>query len=135
MADALFKELPLRALGYGFAVGEALVYVASSRKIDICYTIGACFIGSHCIYSLVAPDGSPAVSLLRAVLWEGLASYLFPTLIVYHASRLTFTLLDETKLPSGTKRWVPCLLGLAITPFLMQPLDELCDNMVSSLVG
>jgi len=135
MADAIFKELPLRICGYGFAIGESITYICETRRrvVDMCYLVGTGYCCIHCIYAILMPDGGLIKSFFKAVVWQTCASFLFPTLCSFHIARLTRNMLWDMKVNYQIKRWLPCILGLIILPGLMEPMDAFWEETVTGL--
>jgi len=128
MADAVFLAKPFRWVGYGIPFGECIMYVQwnSSRLWELSFTAGYGFMLGHVICAGVM-DKDP-MKVLRALCWEGMASYMFPTLIVFHATHLTWRVLWEIKAPPPARKWVPCVLGLVLAVVLQEPLDNLANS-------
>jgi mitochondrial fission process protein 1 len=143
----LFRDSPLRYLGYANEVGESFRYqlprlVTPSYFVAFSY----CFLdAASCGYtawtnyngceSSRSREAHTAIATCDTLLWQTLASVMIPGYsinLLVKASRFAISRASIT--PSLVAVWGPTGFGLASIPVIIQPIDHAVDTLMDSTV-
>ena len=136
----IWRESPLRYLGYANEVGEAFgplypKYVRPSYGIALLYV--GCDTVDKTWKSIQHGDGT--IQTLQkssdALVWQTLASVLIPGKIIHlvtagatHTCSMDFA----TRLPKPLRLYGPTVIGLATIPFIIHPIDHAVDYLMDN---
>ncbi|CAL1547821.1 unnamed protein product [Lymnaea stagnalis] len=132
-----FSVFPLRALGYGYAVGVAIRYRFCKELQDSFKTVAITFVVCHalnksldypCAYNglLVATD---------TAIFETFATILLPTLTTFHVSGMLRAYLKQFKnIPKWIFRYAPIAISLGLLPVMLGPIDRFVNHIMDNTV-
>jgi len=134
MADAIFLEYPVRALGYSWCAAESIAYVSDYRFIDLLYLSGLGYVVVHCVCAAVMDEG--VLPFCKALVFNILGTMVCPVLIIFHVTRLTWSVLRDIDIgPYRVRKWIPCIVGLVCTCALAGPMDEWAIAVTGMILG
>lgn len=130
----IYRDTPLRYLGYANELGESFrpimpALVVPSYMLSFGYVLADTVDKSRRVY---AEEGSnPMQTSLTAsiafdtLVWQSLASVIFPGLTINRAVSLTSGALKASGSSSRgmLMRWGPTAVGLGVIPLIIHPLD------------
>ena len=120
----IYRDTPLRLLGYANEVGEAFKPVAPRPFYFGSYAVACAYVGADAKHKYDV-DGD-AKHGLDALIWQFFASVAVPGLVV---NRVVAVAGKVTKHPFG-----PTLLGLSSIPFIIKPIDYFVDVAMDATV-
>ncbi|CAG5117986.1 unnamed protein product [Candidula unifasciata] len=146
-----FRKVPLRLLGYGYAVAEALrSRVNNDQESNPFCMLAGGFIICHCLDRMLAvaeeSDGwgrrskqnrptDMLIAFCDTFVWEALASVTIPTFLTYCAVRMTDILLEILCTECQTiRKWLPVMVGIAIIPLFMVTVDNFVDRLMDDTI-
>lgn len=143
----VFRDSPLRYLGYTNEVGESFRYqfprfVTPSYVVSFGYCVAdAASNGYRAWTKYDNKDGSrsrgveTAIATGDTLLWQSLASVMIPGAIInllVKASRQAVS--STTLLPTTVAAWLPTAVGLASVPFIVHPIDHAVDFAMDNTI-
>lgn len=64
-------------------------------------------------------------------MWQGLASVIIPGFTINRAcATCAYLLRKTTKLPDPVRKWTVTGIGLALIPFIIEPIDRTVDKLM-----
>eukprot|EP00035_Acanthoeca_spectabilis_P031755 m.15665 g.15665 ORF g.15665 m.15665 type:complete len:198 (-) comp4943_c1_seq1:410-1003(-) len=142
----IFRDTPVRYLGYTNELGEAFkvfihrrVYFAS-YLVAGCYCVGDATSRAHRAYTdLKLPLFEVANTTAEALIWQGLASVAIPGFVINRTvagyTRLANRL--APRFPTLMARLPPHLqataVGLACIPLIISPIDHAVDSAIAAV--
>ena len=136
----IFRESPLRYLGYANEVGESFRYqfpflVAPSYVVAFSYCIlDSATIGyktwTHYDANLTSRSREVQTSIATcdAMMWQTLASVLIPGFTINMLVKASRYVVSRTVTQPGfTATWLPIAVGLASISFIVKPIDHAVD--------
>ncbi|XP_059170324.1 mitochondrial fission process protein 1-like [Physella acuta] len=138
MADP-FMFFPLRALGYGYAIGVGLRYRFCDELQNSCKTFGLTFVMCHVAHSIWEntdlPKSQVAIIATDALIFDALSSLLIPTLITYYVSHTCRSILKNSdNVPKPMYKWGPLLSGLLALCLSVRPVNALVNVLMDSTI-
>lgn len=138
----LFRDTPMRYLGYSNELGEAFRPLISRTLVNSTYVVAA----GYCVadtYSKarrvyrtpVALGGGTCKAVITAgdvLLWQTLASVVLPGLAINRICWGTGRLLKMLKASKILQKSVPTAVGLASIPVIIHPIDQLMDYVMDN---
>ncbi|KAA0149702.1 hypothetical protein FNF27_07684 [Cafeteria roenbergensis] len=140
----LLRDTPLRLLGYANEVGEGFRPVAP-RFVVPTYAVALGYVVADTVhkYTLAGGDGaagpqgvSPGLAAADTLVWQLFASVAVPGFIINRAVWFAQQGVEQAgRLPEGlplrrllqlpaVRRWLPTAAGLALIPFIVEPVDK-----------
>ncbi|XP_055696576.1 mitochondrial fission process protein 1 [Lutzomyia longipalpis] len=134
----LYRDTPVRYLGYSNEVGEAFrplikkIFVHLSYGIAVTYVCADAFDKSHKVYKRPSGGGAKAAAITAGdvLLWQMLASVIIPGFTINRICWGTGKLLKMTHQKGVIKKWVPTFVGLASIPAIIHPIDNFVDTLM-----
>ncbi|KAF4518858.1 hypothetical protein B566_EDAN006709 [Ephemera danica] len=142
----IYRDTPLRLLGYANEVGEAFrsqvkkSWVWASYGVASAYVVADTVDKSRKMYNQTNPEDKERTKRVLIVagdtlMWQALASVAIPGFTINRLCATSLYVLKRTtKLPKPTRKWITTGLGLACIPFIVHPIDtfvtKLMDNSV-----
>uniref|UniRef100_A0A0G4FUR6 Mitochondrial fission process protein 1 n=1 Tax=Chromera velia CCMP2878 TaxID=1169474 RepID=A0A0G4FUR6_9ALVE len=141
----IFRDTPVRYLGYANEVGEAFRPLVPVELVNLSYAVAFAYIfadsaakGKQCAEN---PERSrsptPPVAVIDCLIFQILASVVFPSFNINRIVALVGTQLEQIEaiansvgIPTETADYVPTLVGLAIIPFIAPPLDTFVEEIL-----
>jgi fission process protein 1 len=141
----IFRDSPLRYLGYANEVGESFRYqipklVIPSYAVAFAYCTADAVTSGYDMYGKATKMGSPTaksdslVSAVDTLIWQSLASVTIPGAtinMVVKASRFAVTR-SPVVLTGALTKWLPTVTGLASVPLIISPIDHAVDFFMDS---
>ena len=158
----IFRDTPLRYLGYANEIGESFRYqypryVVPSYVVAFGYCLAdATSTGYHTYYSQSRHkngtnnrnhynDGTDEnkyeqlrirrtmVSTLDTLLWQSLASVLIPGYVIHTIVKITkYSIPQQLRVPFVIRTWLPTIIGLGAIPFIVHPIDQTVDYLLDN---
>lgn len=138
----LFRETPIRLLGYANEVGESFRALVPVSLVRWSYAIAAGYVVADTAdksWKMFRRDwvtqeernrrvGLAAVDVL---IWQSLASVIIPGFTINRICAFSFYVLQRaTKLPPATRKWTTTVVGLSCIPFIIKPIDHSVDFLM-----
>lgn len=141
MSKDLFRDTPLRYLGYANEVGEAFRALVPTRAVWFTYGLACAYVGcdtadkSYTEFNKVSP-GDEAERRRRtlstacdALVWQSLASVVVPGLTINRLCWLTRLMLCKAfRIRYNSSKYISVAVGLAAIPFIIKPIDNTVDH-------
>ena len=129
----IYRDSPLRFLGYANEVGEAFRPLVPVEVVYFSYVAAISYILADTVDKGKKGSEGPEGGAIRGTLgaldtfcWQMLASVLFPSFCINRVVTLLASLAEEGSLPDLLAAgWVPTVAGLALIPAIILPLDTL----------
>ncbi|KAL1116895.1 hypothetical protein AAG570_005364 [Ranatra chinensis] len=137
----IFRDTPIRYLGYANEIGEAFRAVVHRRWVNLSYGVASgyvlCDAGSKAWNSWSKSDPcdsgrwrGAAVAGTDALIWQAFASVIIPGFTINRICAGTRWTIRRAYpyLPCRVTRnakWITVLVGLASIPYIIHPIDEL----------
>jgi len=140
-ATDLFRDTPVRYLGYSNEVGEAFRPVIPTKAVWFTYGIACAYVACDAadkgfiVYKKVPFDNpedrtrQAALTCCDALIWQSLASVVVPGVTINRlcwATRLA--LIHGARLPKLASKYISVAVGLAAIPFIIKPIDNAVDH-------
>nr|CAB3264048.1 mitochondrial fission process protein 1 [Phallusia mammillata] len=141
----IFRDTPLRYLGYANEVGEAFRSLVPKSFVWASYMVASTYVladaTSKCHYALEkskAPSNnavtSPPASFVDALVWQSFASVIIPGITI---NRLCAGMLFGLRktipiLPLTAHKWISTISGLLAIPIIIHPIDRSVDVVMNN---
>ncbi|KAL1502493.1 hypothetical protein ABEB36_007629 [Hypothenemus hampei] len=134
----LYRDTPIRYLGYANEVGEAFRSIIGTKWVNVSYGIATLYVLADTTHKSVESykvnvnevnhKTKVAYTAVDTLTWQLLASVAIPGFTINRICALSSFLLKKTEyLPKNTRKWVVTVLGLTAIPFIIKPIDKLVD--------
>jgi mitochondrial fission process protein 1 len=136
----IWRESPLRYLGYANEVGEAFGPIFP-KFVKPSYGIAFAYVGCDTIDKTVKSmrRGDDGTSTLKtsvdALIWQTFASVLIPGKIINVVTNSSASILKShsfSTLPLAVRTWTPTAIGLATIPLIIHPIDHAVDYFMDN---
>eukprot|EP00112_Aurelia_sp_Birch-Aquarium-sp1_P026828 Seg976.3 transcript_id=Seg976.3/GoldUCD/mRNA.D3Y31 product="Mitochondrial fission process protein 1" protein_id=Seg976.3/GoldUCD/D3Y31 len=137
----LFRETPIRLLGYANEVGEAFRALVPRWLVNSSYAVASlyCFADASSKglksyqNSEIEPEQKNRRSVevfLEAAIWQAFASVIIPGFTINRLCRLSNISLSRLApaVPLITRDMLTTVVGLGSIPFIIKPIDRLVDT-------
>jgi fission process protein 1 len=143
----VFRDTPVRFLGYANEVGESFRYqfpkfVTPSYIVAFGYCLMDATSNGYNTWNSHDPTKTERSREVRTalatgdtLLWQTLASVLIPGMtinMIVKASRLAVS--SSTALPTVVAAWAPTAIGLGSVPLIIQPIDDAVDYLMDCTI-
>ncbi|XP_058825828.1 mitochondrial fission process protein 1 [Topomyia yanbarensis] len=133
----LYRDTPVRYLGYANEVGEAFrpitkkIFVHASYGVAICYVLADTADKSKKQYQKPevlggGPRGA-AIATGDTLIWQMLASVIIPGYTINRICWMSKKALAMGKVKGPLRKWAPTVIGLLAIPFIIHPIDRGVD--------
>ena len=143
----LFRNSPLRYLGYANEVGESFRYQLP-RLVTPSYVVAFsyCFLDAatcgystwtnfNVIESSRSREAQTAISTFDTLLWQTLASVMIPGYSINLLVKVSrFAIPHASTTPTFVSVWGPTCIGLASIPVIVKPIDHAVDTLMDRTV-
>ncbi|XP_044738520.1 mitochondrial fission process protein 1-like [Chrysoperla carnea] len=134
----IYKDSPVRLLGYANEVGEAFrnqfgsgLWIKATYGIAVAYVIADALDKTVKTYRRKHDIGQTALVGTDTLIWQLLASVAIPGYTINRLCAVTNKLIKKrTKLPSKTRSAIVSFVGLAAIPIILKPIDHLSDKIL-----
>ena len=133
----IFRDTPLRFLGYANEVGESFRPLIPLKLVISTYVVSGFYVFADSLfiglnsYNLDVSENrkiSFLVSFSKCLLWQLLATELLPGFIVYKIVKIAKFSKKYLKLKNETlSKWFPTLVGLSFIPTFPYTVDPFVD--------
>ncbi|GMT32222.1 hypothetical protein PFISCL1PPCAC_23519, partial [Pristionchus fissidentatus] len=147
----IYRDTPIRFLGYSNEVGEAFRSIVPVSVVRATYVAAFAYVCADALDKSrkahkkewpTCNDRSKAVAVAAGdtFLWQTLASVVIPGFTINRLCHFTAVLLNKTtRLPAPVRRWSTTLIGLGAIPLIVRPIDAAVemgmDGWVRPLYG
>lgn len=138
----LFRETPVRYLGYSNELGEAFRPLISKSLVNFSYVVATGYVladtyskASRIYNTPVALGGGTKKAAIKAgdvLLWQMLASVIIPGFTINRICWGTGRLLKMAKAAKAVRKTAPTAVGLASIPLIIHPIDKLMDYVMDN---
>uniref|UniRef100_A0A1B6HJC3 Mitochondrial fission process protein 1 n=1 Tax=Homalodisca liturata TaxID=320908 RepID=A0A1B6HJC3_9HEMI len=145
MDKDLFRDTPVRYLGYANEVGEAFRAVIPTKAVWFSYGIACAYVacdaadkGFTVIHKVPYADikernQQGILTAFDALLWQSLASVVVPGFTINRLCWITRLCLSHHRLKPVSKV-VSVAVGLTAIPFIIKPIDKAVDHCMDLTV-
>ncbi|CAG0915673.1 unnamed protein product [Notodromas monacha] len=143
----IFRDTPVRLLGYTNEVGESFRSQMHVKWVWASYVVASAYVVADTIDKSWKAYAKPAKgsatrgttvthTAIDTLLWQGLASVIVPGFTINRLCALTqFVMKTGFKsAPPGVMRWAPTVIGLGAIPFIVKPIDHSVDWVLDRTV-
>uniref|UniRef100_A0A1I7TJB5 Mitochondrial fission process protein 1 n=1 Tax=Caenorhabditis tropicalis TaxID=1561998 RepID=A0A1I7TJB5_9PELO len=139
----IFRDTPVRFLGYANEVGEAFRSLVKPVVVKFSYVVAFGYVAADSVdkglkeskkshASEAEKTKKVAIASVDTVLWQTFASVLIPGFTINRFCYFTNILLQKsTKLPTTLRKWTVTCLGLATIPFIVHPIDSFVEEAMN----
>ncbi|XP_067949473.1 mitochondrial fission process protein 1-like isoform X2 [Watersipora subatra] len=138
-AGDIFRDYPVRYLGYANEVGEAFRSFVHVNVVRASYVVASCYVMADAAHKGQVANKKGHQLQRRYVLqgvvdtliWQGLASVVIPGFTINRICWLSNKLL-RARLPLTTSKSLSTMLGLAAIPLIISPIDKGVDSLMEN---
>ncbi|CAB4063476.1 MTFP1 [Lepeophtheirus salmonis] len=134
----IYRDTPVRLLGYANEVGEAFRALVHVRWVRFSYGISSAYVLADTFDKSIKMNSSlkssdpekmkkVAVAAGDTLIWQALASVIVPGFTINRICAFSLMGLEKTlpKIPLSTRKWITTFIGLATIPFIVHPIDTI----------
>ena len=140
----LFRDTPVRYLGYANEVGEAFG-VLYPKYVRPSYVVAFGYVGCDTInnvyksYKLNQPTNEIVRKGFDVLIWQTLASVLIPGKLIHFVTHQSSHIIEtypsiHKNIPLRIRPWSPTIIGLSTIPFIIHPIDNAVDWFMDSTI-
>ncbi|GFN99446.1 mitochondrial fission process protein 1 [Plakobranchus ocellatus] len=135
MADP-FRHIPVRNLGHGYPIAEALGDTTPQVTSDFFTSVAASYILLHAIHRGLHAGGGPLLvtTFFDTLIFDGLASAIVPSFITFHVRAITTAICGEIKVPQMVRKWGPVVAGVATLALTWKHIDRMVDELMNQTI-
>jgi len=138
----IFRDTPVRYLGYANEVGESFRALVHVNWVRFSYVVASTYVCADAaskgndVSKKTWPNESERktrifCAVIDTLFWQGLASVAIPGFTINRICFLSNIVLRRvTKLPPATRKWTVTAIGLSAIPFIIHPIDHSVDWML-----
>lgn len=141
----LYRETPIRYLGYANEVGEAFRSIIGSKWVNFSYGVATLYVladttdKSIAVYKTSRTEQNHIKKVIYktadTLIWQLMASVAIPGLTINRVCALSnFCLLKVQKLPNTNRKWLVTGIGLITIPFIIKPIDHYVDVVMDKSI-
>jgi len=128
----IYRDSPVRLLGYANEVGEAFRSMTSVTFVRATYAVASAYVLADTYdkankMSLVPSSSRTQVvhAAVDTLTWQALASVMIPGFTINRVCATSLVLLQKAapKVPLLTRKWITTAIGLGVIPFIVHPID------------
>ncbi|XP_076641819.1 mitochondrial fission process protein 1 [Halictus rubicundus] len=136
----VFRETPVRYLGYTNEVGEAFRPIAPCSVVWFSYAITTGYVLADTIHTgwkefngNLSEDATTRAlySMSDTLLWQTFASILIPGFTINRICAVVQSLQRKSCNPIVRSRWISTVIGLVSIPLIIQPIDHIVDEAMN----
>ncbi|KAJ8670294.1 hypothetical protein QAD02_001553 [Eretmocerus hayati] len=137
----IFRDTPVRYLGYANEVGEAFRSIVSKSIVHSSYVVACGYVLADTAHkgvqvyqadSSVNKSKNLALSTADTLLWQGFASVIIPGFTINRLCASIRYLQEKSFKSSFRSPWVATIIGLASIPFIIHPIDNLVEYSMNT---
>nr|XP_018897011.1 PREDICTED: mitochondrial fission process protein 1 [Bemisia tabaci] len=139
----LFRDTPVRFLGYANEVGEAFRGIISNRAVNFTYGIASTYVAADAIHKATEAHSNSTENgrikktflvFCDVLLWQAFASVIIPGLLINRVCYAARYCLRNVQTKRVDKQYLVSAIGLATIPFIVQPIDRTVDHAMDTAV-
>ncbi|XP_043268928.1 mitochondrial fission process protein 1 [Venturia canescens] len=136
----IFRDTPVRYLGYTNEVGEAFRSIAPVSIVKLSYVIASGYVLADTIhkgiqvYKKDTSDGRNkriVLSTTDTLLWQSFASVIVPGLTINRICATVRFMQRNAKTSSMKSPWLSIMVGLVSIPFIIHPIDKAVEETMN----
>ena len=137
----IFRDTPVRLLGYMNEVGEAFRYLAKwfvipSYFISLSYVFADAIskANKQYLYDHGTFSKKTVIELMDVLTWQLIATELIPCFIIHLIVRFSRFTIKRNKVLNGIKnlyQYGPTAIGLISIPIIIRPIDRFVDQLMT----
>uniref|UniRef100_A0AC34F7Y6 Mitochondrial fission process protein 1 n=1 Tax=Panagrolaimus sp. ES5 TaxID=591445 RepID=A0AC34F7Y6_9BILA len=141
----IYRNTPIRFLGYANEVGEAFRSVVHVSLVRLSYVVSIGYVCADALdksrraYKLPyssATDRRQEVSTTAfdCLLWQSLASVAIPGFTINRVCALSNAILRRTTLGTPITKAITTIVGLSTIPFIVHPIDAFVEHAMEKTI-
>ncbi|XP_017790536.1 PREDICTED: mitochondrial fission process protein 1 [Habropoda laboriosa] len=136
----LYRDTPVRYLGYANEVGEAFRCIVPNSIVNLSYVVASGYVLADTINSGLksykSNDTPNAIkctllSMTDTLLWQSFASVLIPGFTINRICTAVQFVQRRSNILAIKSRWIPTVIGLATIPFIIHPIDHIVEEAMN----
>jgi len=148
----IYRDTPVRLLGYANEVGEAFRALVHVKWVQLSYGVASCYVladtndkAQRMSKSLPADDESKskkiAFAAVDTLLWQAFASVIIPGFTINRICALSLYTMGRAipNVALNSRKWATTAIGLGVIPFIVHPIDSFVhvamDNTTRKVTG
>jgi len=133
----IYRDTPLRYLGYANEVGEAFRALVHVNWVKLSYGVASAYVladtndkAQKMSRSLPADDDSKtkkvAFAAVDTLLWQALASVIIPGFTINRICAASLYTMGRAipNVSLNSRKWATTAIGLGVIPFIVHPIDS-----------
>merc|ERR1712157_230075 len=137
MAEAgevdIYRDTPLRYLGYANEVGEAFRALMHVRWVRATYGVASAYVLADTYDKGVKQSKEPgadtskvAIAAVDTLLWQALASVIIPGFTINRICAASLYTMGRAipNVSLNSRKWATTAIGLGVIPFIVHPIDS-----------
>jgi fission process protein 1 len=137
----IFRDTPVRLLGYANEVGEAFRSLVSKKVVHTSYALAFGYVFMDVVDKTRKEIVSNNFDYIKAgkvgfdcLVWQSFASVLLPGFTINRICFTSLALLNKSR-RNGSSGWssnkiITTLIGLAAIPLIVHPIDHFCHQVM-----
>jgi len=144
----IYRDTPVRLLGYANEVGEAFRALIHVRWVRASYGIASTYVLADTYDKGVKMSKVPGaktkevtIAAIDTLLWQAFASVIVPGFLINRICAASLIGLAKTipGVAETARKWMVTGIGLGVIPFIVHPIDSgvhvVMDNTTRKLIG
>ncbi|KAK3600301.1 hypothetical protein CHS0354_027145 [Potamilus streckersoni] len=135
----LYRETPVRYLGYANEVGESFRSLVHVNVVRFSYVVASGYVVADAVSKGIEASVRPCPSeevrntnirrtVLDTLIWQGLATVAISGFTINRICAFyLFILRRVSNIPEPAKKWTTTAVGLGCIPFIIKPIDRSVD--------
>ncbi|KAF7379201.1 hypothetical protein HZH68_017046 [Vespula germanica] len=137
----LFRDTPIRYLGYANEVGEAFRHRVPRSVVQLTYVISSGYVLGDVIdkgYRVFQNDRTPfrvkhvVLAIADTLLWQSFASVIIPGFTINRVCVVIQYAQKKTTNLALKNHWVPTIIGLLSIPLVVRPIDYVVEETMNA---
>ncbi|CAH0548756.1 unnamed protein product [Brassicogethes aeneus] len=137
----LYRETPVRYLGYANELGEAFRAFLGSKLVNVTYGIASLYVLADTTDKSIQAHKTHfdeknhvkkvIFTTADTLIWQFLASVIIPGVTINRVCATSNYLLKKVeKLPKNNRKYLVTAIGLVTIPFIIHPIDNMVDDLL-----
>jgi|UniRef100_A0AC35GRB5 fission process protein 1 len=141
----IYRQTPIRFLGYANEIGEAFRSVVHVSLVRLTYVISIGYVCADALdksrkaYKLQYPSAKDrrqevTTTAVDALVWQGFASVVIPGFTINRVCALSNALLRRTTIGTPISKAITTIIGLSTIPFIVHPIDAFVEHAMEKTI-
>ncbi|XP_076044518.1 mitochondrial fission process protein 1 [Oratosquilla oratoria] len=139
----IYRDTPVRLLGYANEVGEAFRALTSKLFVYSTYGVSSAYVVADTYDKAKKMSKQPGATkkavthaAVDTLVWQAFASVIVPGFTINRVCAASLFTMAKVlpKVPLSTRKWVTSAIGLGCIPFIVHPIDSLVHFTMDSSV-